>query len=63
MNRNSNTSRISGLYLGGSVIDRARRRVPKDNPTTGIVTYTLRDSNDRKFYVDGYAPDSYYDIG
>lgn len=63
MNRNNNTNRISGLYLGGNVVERTRRHVPKDNPTTEIVTYTLRDNNDRKFYVDDYTPESYYDIG
>lgn len=62
MNHN-NTSRVSGLYLGGSIIERTRRHVLKDNPTTEIVTYTLRGSNDRKFYVDDYTPESYYDIG
>ena len=56
MNRNTNTNRISGLYVDGDVIDRTRRYVPKDNPTTEIVTYTIQDNNDRKFYVDNYAP-------
>lgn len=63
MNRNTNATWISSLYVGGNVIDRTRRYVPKDNPATEIVTYTIQDNNDRKFYVDDYAPDSYYDIG
>ena len=53
----------SGLRLSGNVIDRTRRRVPHDNPTTEIVTYTLCDGDDRKHYVDDYAPDSYHDLG
>lgn len=63
MNHNNNPNRISGLYLDGSVIERTRRHVSKDNPTTEIVTYTLKGNNDRKFSVDDYAPESYYDIG
>lgn len=53
----------SGLYLFGQVIDRTRRHVPKDNPTTEIVTYTVQTERDTKYFIDDYAPDSYYDIG
>ena len=64
MNRNQNSSsRPSGLFLSGTVIDRTRRHVPKDNPTTEIVTYTLTDINDRKYFVDDYSPSSYHDLG
>ncbi|MBR1440773.1 MAG: hypothetical protein IJ589_06070 [Lachnospiraceae bacterium] len=52
-----------GLFLSGTVIDRTRRRVPKDNPTTEIVTYTLSDDNEKKYFVDDYAPDHYYNLG
>ena len=52
-----------GLYLSGNVVDRTRRHVPKDNPTTEIVTYTLSDSSERKFFVDDYAPERYHEIG
>ena len=52
-----------GLYLNGFVIDRTRRHVPKNNPTTEIVTYTVSDNFDRKYYVDDYAPAGYYEIG
>ena len=51
------------LYLSGTVVDRTRRFVPKDNPVTEIVTYTLSDNEDRKYYVDDYAPSSYHDLG
>ena len=44
-------------------MDRTRRRVPRDNPTTEIVTYLVQTDFDRKFYVDDYAPESYCDIG
>ena len=69
MNRNPNSnssnavSKTYGLYLNGTVIDRTRRQVPKDNPTTEIVTYTLSDNSERKYNVDDYAPSSYHDLG
>lgn len=53
----------SGLYLFGQITDRTRRHVPKDNPTTEIVTYTVQTVRGSKYYVDDYAPDSYYNIG
>ncbi len=52
-----------GLFLIGTVVDRTRRHVPKDNPTTEIVTYTVSDENNRKYYVDDYAPESYHELG
>lgn len=67
MNRNNqttaNSSKSFGLRLSGNVIDRTRRRVPLDNPSTEIVTYTLSDNSERKFYVDDYAPSSYHELG
>ena len=42
-----------GLSLSGTVIDRTRRMVPRDNPTIEIVTYTIQDGANRKFFVDG----------
>ena len=52
-----------GLSLSGTVTDRTRRMVPHDNPTTEIVTYTVQDGYNRKFYVDDYAPTGYHDVG
>lgn len=52
-----------GLYLSGTIVDRTRRYVPKDNPVTEIVTYTLSDSRNRKYYVDDYAPSGYHELG
>ena len=59
----ANNTEIHGLCLSGFVIDRMRRHVPKDNPTIEIVTYTVSDNFDHKYYVDDYAPSSYYEIG
>lgn len=59
--RTTNNNVMNGLFLSGTVIDRTRRMVPHDNPTTEIVTYTVQDDFNRKFYVDDYAPSSYHD--
>ena len=61
--KNVSLPKTYGLFLNGTVVDRTRRHVPKDNPTTEIVTYTVSDENNRKYYVDDYAPESYYDLG
>lgn len=65
MNRSKqiSSSNTYGLYLNGTISDRTRRHVPKDNPTTEIVTYTVSDNGGRKLYVDEYAPDHYHEIG
>lgn len=58
-----NNKQVSnGLSISGTVIDRTRRMVPRDNPTTEIVTYTIQDNTSRKYFVDDYAPESYHDI-
>ena len=67
MNRRSSTkasdnSITYGLSLSGTVIDRTRRMVPRDNPTIEIVTYTIQDGCNRKFFVDDFAPSEYHDI-
>ena len=61
--KNVTPQKTYGLFLNGTIVDRTRRHVPKDNPTTEIVTYTVTDENNRKYYVDDYAPESYYDLG
>lgn len=63
-NRHSSNSNNnpSGLLIAGTVIDRMRRHVPKNNPSTEIVTYTIQDSSNRKFFVDDYAPECYHDL-
>lgn len=59
---NQQNQNISGLIVAGTVTDRVRRHVPKKNPTTEIVTYTIVDSDNHKYFVDDYAPESYYDL-
>lgn len=58
-----NIEHLTGLLIRGTVKERTRRNVPFDNPTTEIVTYTISDENDRRYYVDDFAPSSYYSIG
>ena len=53
---------VDGLSLSGTVIDRVKRMIPRENPTTEIVTYTIQDGSNHKFYVDDYAPKSYHNI-
>lgn len=66
MNRRSSkmseSNAVYGLSLSGTVIDRTRRMVPRDNPTIEIVTYTVQDESSRKYFVDDFAPENYYDI-
>lgn len=56
-------NQMSGLYISGTIQERTRRMVPADNPTTEIVTYTVTDQNEKRYYIDDYAPDSYHEIG
>ena len=52
-----------GLYISGKIVNRTRRYVPKANPTTEIVTYTLDDEDGHKYYVDDFAPEGYRELG
>lgn len=54
---------LMGIHLGGTVVDRTRRMVPRDNPTTEIITYTLETDGHRRYFVDDYAPTEYYERG
>lgn len=56
--------KISGLYVGGSILERRRRFISRDNnEKIEIVTYTVSDENDKKYYIEDYAPATYRDIG
>lgn len=58
-----NNALCSGLYLFGQVIDRTRRTIQTRNNTSAeIVTYTIRDICDRRYYVDEYSPSSYFEV-
>jgi hypothetical protein len=58
------TSKKSGIYFCGVIEERRKRMVPKDNPQTEVVTYTFYDDESRtSYYIDDYAPGSYYEVG
>ena len=53
---------ISGLCLIGTVVFRTKRQVI-GNSNVEIVTYTVVDNDDHRFYVDDYSPNECFDIG
>ncbi len=58
------TTNKTGIYFCGTVSERRRRKVPKDNPTTEVVTYTFYDEESHiTYYVDDYAPEEYLEKG
>lgn len=64
MNKRGSKAPINmcGLSLSGTIIDRTKRMVPRDNPTTEIVTYTVQDDSNHRFYVDDFSPEVYHDL-
>lgn len=54
----------TGIYFSGTVAERRKRMVPKDNPQTEVVTYAFYDEESHShYYVDDYAPESYLEVG
>ena len=53
---------VQGLSIRGMIVDRSRRMVPLDNPTTEIVTYTIQDAFNHRYFVDDFAPNEYHDL-
>lgn len=59
----SNASIQPGLYVIGSIVNRTRRFIStNNNPNTEIVTYTILDDHDHRFFVDDFAPTSYFEV-
>ena len=59
----SDTNIQPGLYVIGSIVNRTRRFIStNNNPNTEIVTYTILDDQDHRFYVDDFAPTSYFEV-
>ena len=52
-----------GLRLSGTIEARVKRLVPKDNPKTESVTYTVNDENGNTYYLQDYSPESYFEVG
>ena len=60
----SESDELSGLYIFGHVIDRTRRTIKTRNGGSAeIVTYTIQDINGRRYFVDEYTPEEYYELG
>ena len=58
------TDELSGLYVFGHVIDRTRRNIKTRNGSSAeIVTYTIQDNSGRRYFVDEYTPEEYYELG
>ena len=56
--------KISGLYVGGTIQERHRRFINRqDDNRVEIVTYTISSVGDKLYYVEEYAPSSYREIG
>ena len=59
----SNAAIPSGLYVIGSIANRTRRYITTNaNPNTEIVTYTILDDQDHRFFVDDFSPVSYFEV-
>ena len=57
-------SSLSGLFVFGQVVDRTRRSIQTRNGGSAeIVTYTVQDTNGRRYFVDEYTPPEYCEIG
>lgn len=55
--------RVTGMFLSGQIMDRSRRKVPRNDPQIEIVTYLIQDNHGKKYYVDYFDPHGYYKIG
>ena len=52
-----------GLYVVGRITNRTRRYITANgNSNTEIVTYTIIDDHDRRYFIDDFAPLSYYEV-
>lgn len=59
----SNVNSNPGLFITGTIANRTRRYIStRNNSSTEVVTYTIADNHERRYFVDDFAPSSYYDI-
>ena len=61
--RQTNEEKPAGLYIIGVISARSKRQVPKDDPRHEVVTYLIKSETGRKYYVDEFDPQEYYDKG
>lgn len=63
MNVVSSSNSIPGLFVSGTIANRTRRYIStRNNSNTEVVTYTITDDHEHRYFVDDFAPSSYYDI-
>lgn len=59
----SNPTMSPGLYVVGAISNRTRRYITTNaNQNTEIVTYTVLDEHDHRFFIDDFAPASYFEV-
>ena len=52
-----------GLFVTGTIANRTRRYIStRNNSNTEVVTYTITDDHEHRYFVDDFAPSSYYEV-
>jgi len=52
-----------GLSVTGTIANRTRRYIStRNNSNTEVVTYTILDDHEHRYFVDDFAPSSYFDV-
>ena len=57
-----NDPEYTGLVVHGVIKERKRRQVMASGRETEVVTYTVSDSSNHRYYVDDFAPDGYFSV-
>ncbi len=61
---NENDTIPCGLIIHGTILKRSRRHIEtKNEDQVEIVTYVIEGDEKRKYFIEDYAPDRYYDVG
>ena len=53
---------LSGLVIIGTVKERSRRYANVRGSQVEIVTYVVTDANERRYYIEDFAPSEHYNI-
>ena len=51
---------LSGLVIIGTVKERSRRYANVRGSQVEIVTYVVTDANERRYYIEDFAPSEHY---
>ncbi len=53
----------TGLFVTGTIANRTRRYIStRNNSNTEVVTYTITDDHEHRYFIDDFAPSSYYEV-